>query len=257
MSELALFERVGARGVLTINRPEQRNALSTALLAALHARLDEAEEAARGGMTVLTLTGAGRSFCAGMDLKEVIIDPAGVDGSPPEVPGRLLLELARLCDRVRALRCVVVAKVNGAAIGGGCGLSCVCDVSLTHADAKVGFPEVDLGLCPAVVAPWVVRKMGGGRARAVLLRGGVMSGAEAGAIGLVDEVAADRESLDVVWGALVERLSEGGAAALAATKRLLNEVEGSGDGEVGKRGAALSARVLGMEEGQARLRGRK
>ena len=88
---------------------------------------------------------------------------------------------------------MTVAKVNGAAIGGGCGLACVCDLAVTHADARLGFPEVDLGLCPAVVAPWVVKKIGQGPARAMLLRGGVMTGEEAYSRGLVDVLADDRD----------------------------------------------------------------
>ena len=156
----------GAVARLTLNRGEQRNAFSIELLGALHERLDDLErmlgvggdglearptearptgegESGGEGLRVLVVTGADPCFAAGMDLKQVIIEHSG-----PELPGRLLHELGRLTLRLRALPLVTVARVNGAAIGGGCGLACACDIAVSHADAKIGYPEVDLGLCP-------------------------------------------------------------------------------------------------------------
>src|SRR5690606_17461881 len=130
------------------------------------------------------------------------------------------------------------------------------DIAITHADSKMGFPEVDLGLCPAVVAPWVVRKVGAGRARAMLLRGGVMSGAAAHAAGLVDLLAPSRDDLDAAAAELIGRLAAGEAGALRATKGLLNEVDGSLDGALGQRGAELSARIVAGEAAQGQLRAR-
>jgi enoyl-CoA hydratase/carnithine racemase len=248
MSELAVLEVDGATATLTLTRPESRNALSVAMLAAAIEQVEKLERIGDAAPTVLTVTGAGKVFCAGMDLKEIVGE---------EAPAReLLLSLAALCQKIRALPMVTVAKVNGAAIGGGCGLSCVCDVSVTHADSKMGFPEVDLGLCPAVVAPWVVKKCGAGRARAMLLRGGVMSGAEAHAAGLVDTLAPDRNGLDAACDQLVSRLASGEANALRATKLLLNEIDGSLDPAPGRRGAELSARIVATPEAQAQLRAR-
>ncbi|MEL6328690.1 MAG: enoyl-CoA hydratase/isomerase family protein [Planctomycetota bacterium] len=235
---------------LALNRPEQRNALSVELLDGLHARVEELEAAP--GVKVTVVTGAGRAFCAGMDLKQVVIAESG----DPELPHRLLSSLGRLTLRLRALPSVVVARVNGAAIGGGCGLACVCDIAVTHGDAKLGFPEVDLGLCPAVVAPVLVRKIGPGQARRVLLSGGVMDGHHAHTLGIVDEVSDSRESLDETTDAIVGRLAAGGADALAATKSLVNRLDGSLDASVVERGARLSADVLATAEAQAILAAR-
>lgn len=252
MSDLVLLtdhKTLPRVATLTLNRPEQRNALSLELLEAAHARLDAlTTRLAADGPTVLLLTGAGKSFCAGMDLKQVI--------DVPGAPERLLTSLAELTIKLRALPCVTVSVVNGAAIGGGCGLAMVTDLAITHADAKLGFPEVDLGLCPAVVTPWVVRKVGPGRARAVLLRGGTMTGADAAALGLADEHTPDRDSLDQLATQLAERLSEGGPHALRATKGLLNDLDRSLDATAVRRGAELSASVLGREETRAALRAR-
>ena len=245
MNDLATLVVDGAVATLSMNRPEARNAMSLPLLEALHARLDELPTASNGGPHVLVLTGEGKAFCAGMDLKSVLGDEAA--------PPKLLHGIARLTTRLRTLPMVVVAKVNGAAIGGGCGVACACDVVVSHADAKLGFPEVDLGVCPAVVAPVLVRKIGAGRARAVLLRGGLMSGAAAHEAGIVDEVASSREELGGLCDTVVARLAAGGADAIAATKKLLTELDGSGDADLAARGADLSASVLATPEARERL----
>lgn len=232
---------------LTLNRPEQRNAISIDLLAGLHARLDDLTERSKSnGPRVLIITGAGKSFCAGMDLKQVLGEPGA--------PLKLLTSLAEACVKLRSLPCVTIASVNGAAIGGGCGLTTVCDFAITHADSKMGFPEVDLGVCPAVVAPWLVRKIGAGRARAMLLRGGLMSGREAHSAGLITECVDHIEGLEAATNSLADRLATGGPKALEATKRLLNEIDGSGDLDLARRSARVSADVLATPEAQATLR---
>ena len=251
MSDMATLEINGPVATVTINRPEQRNAMSIEMLEALHACVDRLEETQ--GVVVTVLTGAGRAFCAGMDLKQVIIDKDRGGSGEPMLPKRLLASLGRLTVKIRCLPSVVVAKVNGAAIGGGCGLACVADLVVTHADAKLGFPEVDLGLCPAVVTPWLVRKIGGGPARTVLLQGGVMSGERAGEIGIADIVCADRVALDAATDEVVQRYTKAGPEALAATKELLNDLDRSRDEDLVLRGAQLSATVLATEAAQAAL----
>jgi len=245
MSEtLATLVIDGPIATLTLNRPGARNALSIDLLRALHGRVDEL--GAHAEVSVLVVAGAGKSFCAGMDLKAVLGDPAA--------PGVLLHLLAELTLKVRALPMVTLAKVNGAAIGGGCGLACVCDVAITHADATMGYPEVDLGVCPAVVAPWLARKIGAGRARRVLLCGGVMTGRAAFDLGMVDRLVQTGAELDAAAAEVAARLATGGPHALRATKALLNELDGSGDGGTVRRGADLSASVIALPETQALLR---
>lgn len=251
MSDPALLTFDGPIARLTINRPDARNALSVEILEALHERMEELESDARGAH-VLVLTGAGKAFCAGMDLKAVLVELSG----DPAIGKRLLTSLAELTLRLRALPMVTIASINGAAIGGGCGLTCVCDLSVTHSDARLGFPEVDLGLCPAVIAPWVVRKLGPGVARRALLMGGVMSGEEAQAIGLTDFLARDRADLDAVTNEVAQRLASGGPKALAATKALLNRIDGSDHRDSVLRGADLSASVLATPEAQAALKAR-
>lgn len=258
MTDLAPLVRAGPVATLTMSRPRQRNALSVDLLAAMHASVDAVHAmCAHGdGPRVLVLTGAAPAFCAGMDLKQVVIDAAAGGSGDPELPYRLLLSLAELTLKLRGLPCVVLASMGGPAIGGGCGLVCVADVAITFGGNTLGFPEVDLGLCPAVVAPWVVRKVGPGRARAMLLRGGTMTAEQAHAVGLVDALATDAAGLTELTARTAERLAQGGPVALAATKRLLNAIDGSADGELVRRGARLSADVLATPAAQGQLTAR-
>lgn len=246
MSDLVQLVAEGAVARLTVNRPESRNAMSLELLAAMHRAVDRLLAGEMGSLQVIVLTGSGKAFCAGMDLKAVL--------GKNELALELLSSLARLTIKIRSTPAVVVARVNGAAIGGGCGLACVCDLAVTHADSKMGFPEVDMGVCPAVVAPWLVRKVGPGRARKILLTGGLMSGREAHACGMVDVLCETGAELDAATEAVVARLAAGGPQALAATKKLLNELDGSLDEAVVLKGAKLSAAVLATPDAQARLR---
>ncbi len=232
---------------LTLNRPEHRNALSPELLADLHAAVDQISAAcASQPITVTLITGAGRAFCAGMDLKHVLGNPEGAR--------QLLRSLAQLTHKIRALPCVVLGIVNGPAIGGGCGLVTVCDLAITYTDNKMGFPEVDLGVCPAVVAPWLVRKIGAGRARQVLLTGGLISGAHAHTLGIVTQLVPTLADLPEAEAAALASLTSGGPTALAATKKLLNQLDGSLDLDILLRAADLSADVLNTPETQALLR---
>lgn len=243
-SSLVSLDISGRIATLTLRRPDARNALSLPMLADLHTALDALKRAM--GVSVVVMTGEGKAFCAGMDLKAVLGDP--------DAPLKLLSSLADACMTIRGLPMVTLAKVNGAAIGGGCGLTCVCDISVTYADNKMGFPEVDMGVCPAVVAPWLVRKVGAGKARRVLLQGGLLTGRQAFEMGMVDTLVESADELEGAASKIAERLATGGPHALAATKALLNRLDGSLDGAVSREGAELSARVLAMPEAIAMLR---
>ncbi len=249
MPDPVLLAINGPIATLTINRPDARNAMSIEILHAFHTALDQLADS---DAHVLIITGAGRAFCAGMDLKAVLIELSG----DPTLGGQLLSSLAELTLKLRALPLVTLASINGAAVGGGCGLACVCDISITHADAKLGFPEVDLGLCPAVIAPWVVKKLGQGVARSTMLMGGVMTGQQALDIGLVDHLADSRQELEQMTAEIANRLASGGPKALAATKALLNTIDGSTDPDLVRKGAKLSASILATPEAQATLSAR-
>ncbi len=241
-TDLARLDVDGRVATLTLDRPDKRNALSPELISALRQHVDAL--AGRDDLTVLVLQGAGKAFCAGMDLRAVLHEPGA--------PLRLLTAIAELTIALRSLPLVVVAKVQGAAIGGGCGLVAVADLAVTHPEAKLGYPEVDLGVCPAVVAPWLVRAVGGGAARRILLRGGTMSGQEAHESGLVSDLV-PREALAAHVEELAGRLAAAGAEALRRTKLLLNDLDGERTIELVRRGAEISAEVVAGPEAQERL----
>ncbi len=245
MPDLAHTTIADGIATLTMNRPEARNALSAGLIDAVAQALERIE--ADTSLRVVILAGAGKAFCAGMDVKGVIEDPSGMRG--------MLLGLARIMRRIRLLSVPTIAAVQGAAIGGGCGLMVVTDFAVTHAQARIGYPEVSLGLCPAVVAPWLIRKVGAGRARALLLAGGTISGGEAHEQGLATHLADQGQVADLAAN-LARHLSEGGPQAMATTKRWLNELDGTLSDELLEKSAELSARAVAGREAQSRLRAR-
>jgi len=228
--------------LLDLNRPDKRNALSVDLIDALHHTLDGVE---REDPRVVIVGGTGKSFCAGMDLHGVLDDPTAMGG--------MLHALARAMQRLRLLSMPTIARVQGAAVGGGCGLAVVCDLALSHAEARLGYPEVSLGVCPAVVAPWLMRKVGAGPARAMLLQGGTMTGEEALHRGMIDRIV-PRDTLEATALDMARELAKGGQHAMAVTKHWLNELDGSLDDAPLCRAADVSAEVIGSIEAQTRLR---
>ena len=248
MADSVLTEIADGCAAVTMNRPEARNALSGALIDALgDAIATVGREVEAGRVRVMVLGGVGKAFCAGMDLKAVMSDPQGMRA--------MLQGLARVMRGIRELAVPTIARVQGAAIGGGCGLMVVPDFAVTHPDARIGYPEVSLGLCPAVVAPWLIRKIGAGRARAMLLAGRTVGGEEGYRLGLVTHLT-ERARLEAETTDLARRLSDGSPQALSTTKRWLNEIEGGLDEAAALRGADLSAEVLAGAEAQTRLRAR-
>ncbi len=234
-----------AETIVTVefNRPEKHNALSPELIEALLAALDDIEQ--DRDMRVLILGGRGKSFCAGMDLRGVLDNV--------EAMGKMLSGLGAATWRLRQLPVPIIARIQGAAIGGGCGFAAVADMAVAHPEAKLGYPEVGLGICPAVVAPWLIRKIGAGPARTMLLQGGTMDGVAALRSGLIDHLV-ELDELEQSTERLAETLAGGGRFAMAATKAWLNELEGSVPQEVLERGAILSTEVIAGDEAQTRLK---
>lgn len=202
--------------LLTINRPDKRNALSRELIAALTVAFERARDdvAAR----CVLLTGAGAAFCAGMDLAEL---SAKIDANQSEIWSDAL-NLARLLDLIYTLPKPTVAVVNGSAVAGGAGLVSVCDLAMAVPAAKFGYPEVRRGLVAAMVMPHLLRHVGERTARWLLLTGELIDAAEAQRVGLVNEVVPAEVLLPTAdrWA---RSLAEGGPEALAATKDLLRQ----------------------------------
>ncbi len=217
---------------LTLDRPEKRNALSLGLIEALHAVLDRADLDAE--VRVIVLTGAGRDFCAGADLDELL---ASADASP-EANEAAALRLGGLFTRLRAIPKPVVAVVRGRALAGGAGLMTACDIVLAGSSAQVGYPEVLRGFVPAMVMTLLRRLAGEKAALELVLTGRMLDAADARGIGLVSRVVPDAE-LEREAAELARALAAAPASALALTKELYYQLDGRSFDE----GIALGARV--------------
>src|SRR4051812_18852795 len=212
-TDLVRYEIHPPAAVLTINRPDRRNALSRDLTAALTDAFERARTDAEARCVVLT--GASPVFCSGMDLAE-LQESLGAD--PDQSPvWEDALRLATLYDRIYALPKPTLAAVNGAAVAGGAGLVSVCDLALAVPEARLGYPEVRRGLVAAMVMPHLLRHVGERAARYLLLTGELVGADEACRVGLINAVAPAGELLvrALTWA---RSLAEGGPEALARTK---------------------------------------
>ncbi|RPJ40993.1 MAG: hypothetical protein EHM19_12760 [Candidatus Latescibacterota bacterium] len=233
----------GAVARLSLNRPDVRNAFDETMIG----ELLEAFRALAGddSIRVVIVTGAGRAFSAGADLEWM------------RRTARLgfhenLADAARLAECLEALHSLpkpTIARVNGPAIGGGMGLVAAADIAIAAEDAVLGLSEVRLGLVPAVIAPYLVRRAGEGKCRALFLTGVRLSGSEGAAAGLVHRAVPGGE-LDRVVDETVSSLLEGGPEALASCKRLLDHVAAPGAEEIRAFTARLIAEMRAGAEAQ-------
>ena len=204
---------------VTLNRPEVHNAFNEVMIAELTEIFKKISE--DDGVRVVVLTGNGKSFSAGADLnwmKKMInfSYDQNLDDS---------LKLAELFYLMYSLPKPTIAKVNGAAIGGGTGLVAVCDIAIASEKAKLSLSEVKLGLVPACISPYVIRKVGEGRCREFFLTGERLTAKRAAELGLVNQ-AVPPEELDRAVQEKAAQLVSSGPEALAMCKELLKNVPG-------------------------------
>src|SRR5947209_17275468 len=177
----------GAVALVTLNRPEKRNALDDALIADLKDALRDADS--REDVRAVLLTGAGADFCSGADLSALKkISEASVEENLEDAHS--LMELYALIRRVSV---PVVAAVRGRALAGGCGLATACDIVLAASSARFGYPEVRIGFVPAMVMAILRRNVSEKRAFELITRGAEISAAEAERVGLVNQVFNDSD----------------------------------------------------------------
>ena len=221
MSEALFRSERGAGGVvwLTLDRPEIHNAFDDRLIASLSVTL--AALADDDGVRAVVLTGAGRSFSAGADLNWM--RRTASYGEADNL--RDANALAALMKTLNELPLPTVARVNGAALGGGTGLVACCDVVIASEDAQFGTTEVRLGIIPAVIGPYVIAAIGARQARRLMLSGERITAVEAARIGLVHEVVA-ADQLDAAVERVLGDLLKGGPRALAAAKLLVRDLAG-------------------------------
>lgn len=232
---------------VTLNRPDVRNAFNEDLIR------DLSEWAAAvptdGSVRVVVLRGAGSSFCAGADL-QWMSRMAGYSREENLADARLAASMFLALD---SLPVPVIGRIHGAALGGGAGLAAVCDVVVAAEDAMFGFTEVVLGILPAMISPYVVRKIGLSSARELCLSGVRFPAARAKEVGLVhDVVTSDR--LDLTVDRHVAQFLKAAPSAVAATKRLLREVAGRRPADVLEQTVEAIATQRVSAEGQEGMR---
>jgi len=236
------------RGVTTITfgRPTAKNALDAGLIAEFTARVADVPPDAR----CVILRSEGDTFSAGADVDWL---RSTVDLTPDEnlADSRAVAAMFGALD---ALRMPLLVRVQGAAIGGGAGLVAIADIAVASGDATFAFSEVRLGVVPAVISPYVVRKCGPAFAGAAFVTGMRFDARKAEAVGLVASVEDGHHDLDAKLGLFVQAILLGGPTAVNAAKRLVRDVSGRPADEVRELTALRIADIRVSEEGQEGLR---
>lgn len=240
-------ERRGPFTFVTLNRPEVHNAFNETLIAELHTAFTQlsADESVRA----IVLQGAGRSFCAGADLNWM---RASLDFTHEQN----VADAMRMADMFRAInQCPhpVIGRIQGAALGGGAGLTAVCDIAIATEDCRFGFTEARLGIAPAVISPFAARKIGESHARALFTTAERFDAERALSIGLVHQVVPATELDDAVQATL-HNVELSGPAGVAAAKRMAMTVLHLPDAEARQVTAHTIAGLRVSEEGQEGIR---
>jgi methylglutaconyl-CoA hydratase len=237
------LENKGPVARITLDRPSVKNAFDDVLIRELTDALDVIAKDA--SVRVMVLTGAGDVFSAGADLNWM----KKVSKYTYEENVQDAMIFAKMLEALYRLPKPTIARVNGACMGGGVGLVSACDVAVAMSDATFALREILLGIAPAAISPYVLRKIGEMQAHDYFLTGRTFNAARAVEIGLVNEVA-EIADLDLVTEKWVHRFLKAGPKAIAATKHLINRVSWSHIEQVQELTARTIAGLRGSDEGQ-------
>ena len=207
---------------VTLSRPEAHNAFDASLIAALRSTFAELARQGPGDLRAVVLAGDGPSFCAGADIAWMRAAMA-LDREGNEADAMAMAEMFEAIDTCPA---PVIARVHGAALGGGMGLCAVADLVVAESGTRFGFTETRLGILPAVIAPFVLAKIGETHARALFPSGRRFDAGRAQRIGLVHEVVEGPSALDDAVATAVADLLQAGPTGARAAKAIVREVRG-------------------------------
>lgn len=243
MNPVILLEKKHQVSTLTLNRPEVHNAFNEELIDGIHQAMKHLAQ--DPDTRVIVITGSGASFCAGGDLNWMKRSAAYTREKNIEEAESLhdMLCSIALCPKP------VIAKVNGAAMGGGVGLTAAADIAFAYKSAQFSLSEVRLGLIPAVISPFVIRKLGPSRFRELSLTAERFSATQAKEFGLIQHAGAPEEIDDWIT-AKVNALKAAGPEALAENKKLIEEIQTLNLQEAGKVTAQKLADRRASAEGQ-------
>jgi methylglutaconyl-CoA hydratase len=229
LTERLRVERTGADGVVarvTLTRPEQHNAFDASLIADLRTTFASLAREEPAQLRAVVLAGEGASFCAGADISWMrAAMQLDVEGNEQDA-----MAMADMYEAIDTCPVPVIARVQGAALGGGMGLCAVSDVVIAESGARFGFTETRLGILPAVISPFVIAKIGESHARALFPGGRRFDALRAQRIGLVHEVVEGADALDLAVDSAIADILASGPTAVRAAKAIVKEVRGLGHG---------------------------
>jgi methylglutaconyl-CoA hydratase len=249
VSDTLSVTRDGTIAHVTLRRPEVRNAFNAELISTVHRAFAELAVEPPDALRAVVLAGEGKAFCAGADVEwqRAAISLSLEDNEADAARLQAMLLAIDECP------VPVIARVQGASLGGGMGLCAVADIVLATADALFAFTETKLGIMPAVISPFVVARIGEGQARALFPPGERFGAERALRIGLVHEVLPDEASLDLRVVAILAELLSAGPTATRGAKAVIRDLRGMTPAEARAMAVERAARQRVSAEGQEGL----
>ena len=241
------LERSGPDGVVarvTLARPDVHNAFDASMIGELRSTFTGFAREEPAHLRAVVLAGHGPTFCAGADIGWMRAAMAlDVEGNEQDA-----MAMADMFEAIDTCPVPVIARIQGAALGGGMGLCAVADLVIAESGARFGFTETRLGILPAVIAPFVVAKIGESHARALVPGGRRFDAVRAQRIGLVHEVVEGEEALDAAVDTAIGDVLASGPMAVRAAKAIIREVRGLGHGSAKWHTARVIARQRVSDE---------
>lgn len=231
-------------GYLEMNRPEKRNALNAEMVEALKSAIDQFE--ADDEVKVMVIKAAGKVFCSGADL-------AYLQSLQTNTYEENLDDSRKLKDlfyKIYISSKVIIAQIQGHAIAGGCGLATVCDFSFSVPEAKFGYTEVKIGFIPAIVKVFLIRKIGEGKAKQLLLDGDLITAQEARNLGLINWIIDADVLEEKVYNYAQKLILQNSAQSMALTKEMIGRVQEKTLEEGLEYAAAMNAKARGTSDCQ-------
>ena len=249
VTEALRVERSGPNGSIarvTLSRPAVHNAFDASLIAELRTTFAALERESPTELRAVVLAGEGQTFCAGADIDWMRAAMAlDVEGNEQDA-----MAMAEMFETIDTCPVPVIARVQGAALGGGMGLCAVSDLVVAESGARFGFTETRLGILPAVISPFVIAKIGESHARALFPGGRRFDALRAQRIGLVHEVVEGEPALDLAVDSAIADILASGPTAVRAAKAIVREVRGLGHGSSKWHTARVIARQRTSAEAQ-------
>lgn len=231
-------------GYIELHRPDKRNALNAEMVEALKQSLDAMEGSDE--VKVIVIKAAGKVFCSGADLAYL----QSLQTNTYEENLEDSRSLKALFYKIYTSSKIIIAQIQGHALAGGCGLATVCDFSFTVDTAKFGYTEVKIGFVPAIVKVFLIRKIGEGRAKQLLLDGDLIEAKEAQNIGIINWVVAEDELEEKVYAYAQKLIRQNSAQSMALTKEMIGRVQEKSLEDGLEYAASMNAKARGTSDCQ-------